>query len=298
MDIVIRSLNREFYAPLEKIHTLFTGGFDNPIDLDNFRRYVRLQSHLIKIAVQNSTSRIVGYIIGDRKRQLEGNIFSLYVLPNFRKRQIGTRLLISLEKEFHTKQPNIRYLSARIPEEFFNSTNFFLKQDFEIITKINNYVKTDLSFPHEVNPNLKIKLATKNDLQDLIKLEKICFPEYWQKNSVDFMSEIRSETSSLFVAFLEGKLVGYNINAVSASRTDGHYIRIATHPKFRRKYIGTSLTVKAFQWFKKQRTIQKILLSTYSESNFHNTMYQSWGFKFVDQEMIIAKEYNIKVYNQ
>ncbi len=297
MDTIIRSLSKEFYSPLEEIHTQFVGNFDNPIDLDNFRRYVRLRSHLVRIAVQNSSS-IVGYIIGDRKRQMEGNIFSLYVLPNFRKRQIGTGLLIALEKEFHTKQPNIRYLSARIPEEFFNSSNFFLKQGFEIITKINNYVKNDLSFPYEMNPNLKIKMATKSNLQDLIKIEKICFPEYWQKNSVDFMSEIRSETSSLFVAFLEGKLVGYNINAVSASRTDGHYIRIATHPKFRRRHIGTSLTVKAFQWFKKQRSIQRILLSTYSESNFHNAMYKGWGFKFVDQEMIVAKEFNIKVYNQ
>lgn len=297
MDIAIRSLNREFLTPLEKIHTRFVGSFDNPIDLDNFRRYVRLRSHLIKIAVQNS-STIVGYIIGDRKRQLEGNVFSLYVLPNFRNRDIGTGLLISLEKEFYTKQPNIRYLSVRIPEEFFNSANFFLKQGFKIITKINNYVKNDLSFPHEMNPKIEIKLATKNDLGDLVKLEKLCFPEYWQKSSVDFISEIRSETSSLFVGFLDGKLVGYNINGISASRTDGHYIRIATHPKFRRRHIGTSLTVKAFQWFKKQRSIQRILLSTYSESNFHNAMYKSWGFKFVDQELIVAKEFNINIYNR
>ncbi len=76
---------------------------------------------------------------------------------------------------------------------------------------------------------------------------------------------------------------------MSANGTDGQYTRIATHPEFRRRRIGTSLNSKAFQWFEKQDKVQRVVLTTFADSDIHNAMYQGWGFKFLEQEMIMAK---------
>ena len=290
MDVTIQSLTKTYYLPLEKIYIQLAGNFYSPFDLDNFRRYIRFRSDLIKIAVHSA--KIVGYIIGDQNSSLKTRIFSFYVLPDFQQRKIGTDLLRALESEFLTQQPNLRYLSVRIPEKFFDSKSYFLTQGFEIITKINYYVKNDLFFPYQINSRVEIRSATINDLKDLIKLEKTCFSEYWQKNKEEFKKEIKSKANSLFVAFLDEKLVGYNSNSVSANRTDGQYARIATHPEFRRRRIGTSLTSKAFQWFKKQDRVQRVVLTTFADSDIHNAMYKGWGFKFLEQEMIMAKKFD------
>ncbi|MFX0013104.1 MAG: GNAT family N-acetyltransferase [Promethearchaeota archaeon] len=288
MDIKLHSLNETYLKSFEELYIQIFGDFDNPVEHSNFRRYIMFNSHLVKIAVQ--FSKIIGYIIGDQNSSHKARIFSLYVLPSFQRRQIGSDLIQLLEKEFLTRQPNLRYLSVRIPEKFFNTKDFFIKHRFHIITKINCYEKSDLFFPYQPNPNVKIKSATKNDLRALVKLEKICFSDYWRKTREEFREEIESKTNSLFIALLNDKLIGYNSNSISANGIEGHYARIATLPEYRKQHIATSLTVKAFQWFKKQQ-VQKVLLTTFAKSNFHNEMYKRWGFKFTEQELIMAKHY-------
>ncbi len=289
MDVAVLPLTREYYLSLEKIYIQIGGNFSSSEDLQNFRRYIRYRSDLVKIAVHSK--RIIGFIIGDQGSSSKPGVFSLYVVPEFRKCRIGSELLQELEREFTMGNINLQYLSVRIPEIFFDSKNFFLKQGFEVIAKINCYAKDNLSFPLQANPKIKIRSATKRDLIDLVKLEKICFSDYWQKNIDDFKKEIESETNSLLVAFIKGKLVGYNSNSVSTNRVEGHYARIATLPRFRKQHVATSLTVKAFQWFRKHK-VQRILLTTFADSDIHNKMYKGWGFKFIEQELIMAKKFN------
>lgn len=288
MDVRVHSLTTEYLESLENVFIQSHGNFDFQTDRVNFLRYIRLRSDLIKIAV--STSEIVGYIIGDQNNSLKPSVFSIYVYPSFRKQKIGSDLLRELEKEILTKQPNIRYFSVRIPETFFNSKNFFLKQGFDIITKINSYTKEEISFPYRTNSKVEIRPAKMSDLTDLVKLETTCFSDYWQKSIKEFRKEIESETNSLFAAFIEDKLVGYNSNTISANGIEGHYTRIATLPDFRKKHIATRLTFEAFQWFKKQQ-VQRILLTTFADSDIHNRMYRGWGFRFLEQELIMAKKY-------
>jgi ribosomal protein S18 acetylase RimI-like enzyme len=188
--------------------------------------------------------------------------------------------------------PNLRYLSVRIPNRFFASEPFFQHMGFDLIAKITNYQKDDLSFPFQPNPNILIRPLKNNDkdLLNLTRLEKQCFPDYWQMEKNEFQRLLESETTSFFLAYIKEHLVGYNYNTISASKPEGHYVRIATHPNFRQKYIATSLTAMAFHWFKKHQ-VKRILLSTYADSPVHNRLYQNWGFKAVGQEIIMAKQY-------
>lgn len=289
MDVTIFSLTKEYYKSLEEIYIKVVGDFDSLTDQTSFRRYIRFRSHLIKIAVRSS--KIIGCIIGNQDSSHKGRIFFLYVLPNFQRRGIGSDLIQNLEMEFLNIQSNIRYISVRIPENYFDSKNFFLRHKYDVITKINCYVKNDLSFPYEANRELEIRSATENDLNDLVELEQACFPEYWKKTKEDFKREIEAKVSVLFVAFLDGKLVGYTSNSISANGINGHYARIATLPQVRKQRIATSLTVQAFHWFREQR-VKNVLLTTFAESEAHNLMYKKWGFEFEEQELILAKTIN------
>lgn len=287
MDTRILSLTEKYYNKLEELYVKTHGDFESIIDQTNFRRYLRFRTDLIKIAVRSS--KVIGCIIGDQNSSHKARIFFLYVLPKFQRRFIGSKLLQTLEGEFFTNLPNLRYISVRIPEKYFDVKNFFLKQGYDLITKINCYVKKNLSFPYHSNPELDIRLATDKDLEELIELEQACFSEYWRKTEEVFRWEIESNTNTLLVAFLNGKLVGYNSNSISANGINGHYARIATFPEFRKQHIATSLTVRAFEWFKEQQ-VKKVLLTTFAESEAHNLMYKKWGFQFKEQELILAKK--------
>ncbi|UCG01410.1 MAG: GNAT family N-acetyltransferase [Candidatus Heimdallarchaeota archaeon] len=287
MGIRILSITEKYYKNLEEMYTNVFGEFDSSTDQTNFRRYIRFRSNLIKIAAHSS--KVVGCIIGSRDNFHKARVYFLYVLPNFQRRLIGSDLLQKLEMEFRTNQSNLRYISVRIPEKFFDSKGFFMKHRYEIITKINCYVKKDLHFPFQANPNLEIRLATENDLKNLIKLEHACFSEYWRKTKEDFKGEIESKVNILLIALLDGILVGYNSSSISANGTNGHYARIATLPEFRKQHIATSLTAQAFHWFQDQK-VRNVLLTTFAESEAHNLMYKKWGFEFEEQELILAKK--------
>jgi len=287
MDTRILSLTEKYYNHLEELYVNTYGDFESITDQTNFRRYLRFRPDLIKIAVRSS--KIIGCIIGDQNSSHKARIFFLYVLPEFQRRLIGSKLLQKLEGELLTKLPNLRYISVRIPEKFFDAKDFFLKLGYNLIAKINCYVKKDIFFPYQTNPKLEIRLANDKDLNQLIELEQACFSEYWRKNKEIFKWEIESNANILLVAFLNGKLVGYNSNSISTNGINGHYARIATLPEFRKQHIATSLTVRAFEWFKEQQ-VKSVLLTTFAESEAHNLMYKKWGFDFAEQELILAKK--------
>lgn len=287
MDIRILSLTEQYYNNLEEIYTKTFGEFDSTVDQINFRRYIRFRSDLIKIAVRSS--KIIGCIIGSQDSYFKARVFFLYVLPNYQRCLVGSELLQALENVILTNLSKIRYLSVRIPERYFSSKDFFLKHRYNFVTKINCYIKGNLSFPFQANPKLEIRLATLTDIEELLKLEKACFSDYWRKSKEDFKGEIESKDSILFVAFLDGILVGYNSNSISANGINGHYTRIATLPQYRKQHIATSLTVWAFNWFNKRR-VKNVLLTTFAESKPHNAMYKKWGFDLEEQELILAKK--------
>jgi ribosomal protein S18 acetylase RimI-like enzyme len=290
MDITIRSPMKSDFQSIKEIHKQTVGDFDNQTQEENFHRFIQLNSNLIRIAIK--ASKIVGCILGYRISPRKARIYTIFVLPQFQRKRIGCKLIKSFENDIEMMLPDLRYLSVRIPQKFFDSIPFFKHLGFNLITKLNNYQKEDLSFPYQLNLNVFIRSMIKKeeDLSNLIRLERKCFPEYWQMEKNEFMNLLNSETTSFFLAFKDEHLVGYNYNTISARKPEGHYVRIATHPNFRQQYIATSLTAMAFHWFKKHQ-VKRILLSTYADSPVHNRLYQNWGFKAVGQEIIMVKQY-------
>ena len=287
MGVTIRALKKNEYISVERLYEQKVGKFTNNMDRKNFRRYLNLNINLIKVAVLEK--EILGYIIGYQSNIRKNRIYSIYIRPEYRNKSIGSNLIQSLEKTI-LEQSDIDYLTVRVPEAFFSSIDFFRKNKFEVVGLINNYRKNDIDFPFKTNQNTFIRPATIDDTQELVKIEENSFSPYWRMSKEEFANRILSERNSFFVALLEDKVVGYNYNTISLNGNNGYYVRIAIHPKYRKMKISTTLTSNAFKWFKKKR-VRRIFLSTYADSDAHNQMYKSWGFKYVDQEIILAKMY-------
>lgn len=291
MKANIQSPTDNDYSKLKHIHVQAVGDFDNLAQESNFMNFVKHNSDSIKIAQVDSM--IVGYILGFQENKKKAQINSLYVLPEFQRKNIGSSLVNSLEEEFCLKK--IKFLSARIPRTFFQASLFFKKLGFELITKINIYQKNDLTFPFQPNKEVSvrpIRLNNDEDLKRISKLEQLCFSSYWIKEQDEYRKLLESEISSLFLAFTKKSdtLVGYNYNTLSTNSRSGNYVRIATHPKYRLKGIATSLTAQAFKWFRSYK-VRRVILTTYADSELHNRIYQNWGFRKISDELIMAKSY-------
>ncbi len=289
MKAIVRSAKKSDLSSLEDLYTQCMGEFEYTFYKTNFRSYISSHRDLIKVSEEPS-GIISGFVLVYISNPQKARIQAMFVSANYRNRGNGTKLLGAIEKEILTNYPKLRYLSIRIPEEYFLFQSFFLNQNFEIIAKINGYVKNNLDFPYSVNKNFFIRNARESDLEGILRIEKACFSTYWQMSKVKFQQIMKNPSEVLFVAFWEGKIVGYNFNAVSQINQSGNYIRIATLPDLQQKRIATSLTAHAFKWFRAHK-IDRIVLSTYANSPVHNNMYKKWGFIKNDQEVILARKY-------
>ncbi|MHA1206498.1 MAG: GNAT family N-acetyltransferase [Candidatus Hodarchaeales archaeon] len=288
MSSIIRSVIKEDFVSLEELFIQSVENHEYDIQNSNLRAYIMYNKDLVKVAIHKK--ELIGFIISYMSTPQKAKIFTLFVSQSYRRRGIGKNLFSSLERELSNRYRDLKYLSVRIPDEFKISSHFFRKLDFKTVTNINNYYKKDLTFPFSINNSLLVRKARKKDLNGMLTLETECFSEFWRMDRKVFSKIMKYPLSVLYVALLDDKIVGYNYNTLSASGLDGNYVRIATDPSFLRKGIATTLTYHAFAWFKEKR-VNQVLLSTYADSSPHNEMYCYWGFKKIDQEEIMAKQY-------
>jgi ribosomal protein S18 acetylase RimI-like enzyme len=258
------------------------------ISQNQFYRYAMVNAYLTKIA-SGKSEKISGFIMAYISSVRKAKIDAMFVSEENRRLGIGTRLLNALEKDLH-RYADIKYLSIRLHENFVHSIPFFSKMNYNIIARLNNYVKDDVNFPFQVNDGVNIRRARIKDVPGILELENRCFDDYWRMSKMRIEEILNDPLKVIFIAFMDRKIIGFNFNAISKLSKIGNYVRIATLPEYRQQRIATALSSKAFAWFQSQGAKQ-VLLCTYADSDLHNDMYKRWGFNFVDQEIIIAKEF-------
>lgn len=82
-----------------------------------------------------------------------------------------------------------------------------------------------------------IKVLRKNNLNELVKLEGICFSHPWVEK--DFQAILTRDKTAAFYYSIDGNMVGYIIYEMKPKHI--LLINIAVHPDFRRRKIGTKL---------------------------------------------------------
>jgi len=81
-------------------------------------------------------NKVVGYVIATTRAR-EGEIISIAVLPSWRRRGIGSKLLKSLFRVLINYDINKVYLHVRVSNK--DAVKFYVKNGFKIISYVPNY---------------------------------------------------------------------------------------------------------------------------------------------------------------
>lgn len=84
---------------------------------------------------------------------------------------------------------------------------------------------------------MEIKLATLENVLDILKIEQACFSTPWTEQGI--AESIENENTYLYIATIDDKIAGYM--GVQIFSGEGYVTNVATLPEFRRMGIAKAL---------------------------------------------------------
>ena len=130
--------------------------------------------------------------------------------------------------------------------------------------------------------NIVIRPMTKDDVDDVYKVEEDCFVDPWSKESI--RKELKNDLARYLVAEIDGEIVGYV--GVWFVVDEGHITNVAVHSNYRGKKIGDKL-VKEMVELCRQSNIVAMTLEVRESNIVAQNLYKKYGFKMGG----IRKEY-------
>ena len=106
------------------------------------------------------------------------------------------------------------------------------------------------------------------DIEEVARLERVCFSEYWSENLI--RSGLDSRLDTYFVYQDHDRILGYSIIRVLAD--EGEIQRIAVYPNYRRQGI-------AMVSFSKTRGVRAVALEVRESNEGARKLYESYGFR-------------------
>ena len=130
--------------------------------------------------------------------------------------------------------------------------------------------------------NIVIRPMTKDDVDDVYKVEEDCFVDPWSKESI--RKELKNDLARYLVAEIDGEIVGYV--GVWFVVDEGHITNVAVHSNYSGKKIGDKL-VKEMVELCRQSNIVAMTLEVRVSNIVAQNLYKKYGFKMGG----IRKEY-------
>ncbi len=135
----------------------------------------------------------------------------------------------------------------------------------------------------------KIRLATMNDIEDIININRLSLPENYPYYF--FVEHLKDYNEAFFVAEVNGKVVGYVMPRIEWGQSEftilpkfvrkGHIVSIAVLEPYRRKGIGEALMrsslKKMKEVYKAEEAYLEVRISNYPAIN----LYKKLGFREV-----------------
>lgn len=132
---------------------------------------------------------------------------------------------------------------------------------------MNDSTKTD-------KPAFTIRSMEERDLNEVLRLEKIIFPDPWPKSA--FTEQISGEGWGALVAEAEGEVVGYG--CYFTVEIEAHLTNIAVREDYRRKSVANALLNTILQRVAEERC-QYLLLEVRQSNSIARTFYEKRGFR-------------------
>lgn len=113
-----------------------------------------------------------------------------------------------------------------------------------------------------------------SDLDDLVELEKLCFPYHWTRDQ--FLMGLERGVFRILGVRNKGLLVGYI--AFSLIEDEMEILNLAVHPGHRMQGIGENLLARAFEVCRK-KGIAKSFLDVKASNVAAISLYLKFGYK-------------------
>ena len=110
--------------------------------------------------------------------------------------------------------------------------------DFGQVNRVVTLRRRGLSSVQHGPPGLQVRAATAADIDAILAVDHASFtPIWWYSSRV--LRRALNVACSFDVAYMEGQCVGYQLSTLRSGR--GHIVRLATHPRWQRRGIGSRL---------------------------------------------------------
>lgn len=153
---------------------------------------------------------------------------------------------------------------------------------FHLVSHIVAYEKRNWIVPDEGNQRVQVRPVRQADFPAIVTLDRLVFHPLW-RNSAETL-RWRQETRPYFVvASKERELAGYCY--CSTEGEHGHLIRMAVHPAWQERGVGTRLVAEAMRFFR-QAGVQLITLNTQEENERAQRLYCKFGFRPMGREAV------------
>jgi len=120
---------------------------------------------------------------------------------------------------------------------------------------------------------LVIRKMTEDDLADVLTIEVMSNARPWTRGA--FYQEFYNPHSFLFVSEMKGRIVSYI--CISCVIDEGHILKIAVHPVYRRLGIASRLVQYAIDFFRSQECV-KVFLEVRAGNRSALALYRKLGF--------------------
>lgn len=129
----------------------------------------------------------------------------------------------------------------------------------------------------KVMEEVKISLMTLDDLEEVYAIEAKSYPQPWTLNI--FRGELSKPDNRIYlVARLAGKIVGYGGMMITDS--EGHITNLAVDLPYRRKGIGTLLTLRLIE-MAVLKGLHWLTLEVRESNQKAQKLYERFGFRKV-----------------
>ena len=153
-------------------------------------------------------------------------------------------------------------------------TDYLPVLDFAPFTDVTHFRKEDNSIPEQGSPAPTVRQATPGDLSSVLVNDRVAFDSIWW-HTLDSLARILGDAAHFIVAELDGRIVGHAFSDVYVGR--GHLIRLAVHPDYQRRGIGTRLLAEELTHLLAAGAYP-VTLNTQADNFTSQTLYRRFGF--------------------
>lgn len=169
------------------------------------------------------------------------------------------------------------YRSVLTPALTWTEQPVFLQAGFTVHERL-HLLRHDLfDLPRPTATETRIRRGRSGDIDGVLELDGLAFDRFWRFDRAGLVDARNATPRSRFrVACVGDRVVGYHVTGLA--RRLGYLQRLAVHPRFHGRGIGTALVGDALGWCRR-RGCDSVLVNTQEINERALALYRHLGFR-------------------